>query len=169
MSGAACETALLTLVRAYNSGATFDTANSSIGDFRVMDAKGSRASAVVLRRSPSDYGSNLSGRGSHGAREEEHHLTVIVAYKRLQAAEGDGPIYTDLTTLTDALAAYLAAYGRLGQGSSGSIQRAQIVRVSDPRLNRRGAVETSTHLVQTIDMDVLTRDAVSYASGEVPG
>lgn len=168
MSGTTCEAALLTLVRAY-TGATFDAANSSVGDFRVMDAKGSRASVVILRRSPSDYGANLSGRGSHGAREEEHHLAVIVAYKRLQATEGDGGIYTDLTTLTDGLAAYLARYGRLGLGSSSSVQRAHIVRVSDPRLNRRGTADASTHLLQTIDLDVLTRETVSYASGEVPG
>jgi hypothetical protein len=44
---ATAEAALLTLTRAYSAGAVFTAANSSIEDWRVLDAAGTDNAAVI--------------------------------------------------------------------------------------------------------------------------
>jgi hypothetical protein len=161
-TGSICEAALLALVRAYDSGSVFHEANSAIGDYRVLDAATGRAGAVIARRAASLVGTNLSGRGSHGNREEDHRLQVLVGWRRQQAPGGDGPLYVALAALTDALVGHLARYARLGLGASSVVQRAQVVSVGEVRVNRAGS-----HLLQVIEIDALCRVAADYV--EVPG
>ncbi len=134
MTLAASATALLTLVRAYNSGATFTTTNSSYGDWLVLDATGTEVSAVVEMADVSVSGDIVQdgavNYGTQGNYQEAHTLAVFVAYKRGVGASGDGALYSNLTTLVDALRAYLTTYPRLN--NAGLVRYAHIVQTSTP-------------------------------------
>jgi hypothetical protein len=101
------ESAYLALVRAYNSGATFTTANSSQNDWRVLDAPGTAYAAVLMMGEDSDFGDSLNGRGAFGKRQELHRPTIELFVKRGQGLGGDGAARADLIVMALDLTAYL--------------------------------------------------------------
>lgn len=143
------EAALLTRVRAYNSGATFTTNNSSRGDFRVLDRANTGQACVLMQMRDSEMADDLGqGRGSHGKRQQRHYIGAVLFQGRGQ--EDDGTTYQALTTLTDALIAYLDTYQRLGLGDP--IKRAEVVGATVPRLSARW----SAWLFQMLTVEVVT-------------
>jgi hypothetical protein len=140
MTYAAAEAALLTTLRLYSSGTAFTTANSSRGDFRVLDAEGHDYGAVISQRARSTYSDRgADGRGSHGKRQHRHAMRITLGYKRSAGEGGDGIAYAALQTLADALQAHLDLYPRLGGGVA-SIRRAEVVEASEVLMSESGAL-----------------------------
>jgi hypothetical protein len=73
--------AVLTLVRAYDNGATYTKANSSIENWKVLDARGIALSAIVAQFGDSQEGPSLDGHAQQGYWQEHHEIGIIVAYK----------------------------------------------------------------------------------------
>jgi hypothetical protein len=142
------EAALLTRVRAYNSGATFTTTNSSRGDFRVLNNEGVTQAAVLMQATRSEFGDNLGqGRGTHGKRQQRHRIGIVLFQARGQA--DDGTSYQALAALTDALIAYLDTYPRLNNATG--VKRAEVIEASEPRIRR-----DSAWIFQTLLVEVMT-------------
>lgn len=142
------EAALLTRIRAMDGGGSYDTGNSSRGDYRVFDAPGRQLACVVVRAGRSLMGDRMeNGRGSHGKRQQRHRIAAIVAQKRGQLS--DEAAYTALMDAIDALIAWVDTYPRLGNVTD--VKRAEAVEVSEPRRN-----QTSTHIYASILFDVYT-------------
>ncbi len=144
------EAALLTRVRAYNAGVTFTTANSSRGDFRVLNNDGVTQAAVLMQAGKSEFGDRLDSRGAHGKRQQRHRMAIVLFQTR--GAIDDGTTYTTLGALTDALIAYLDTYPRLS--NTAGVKRAEIVEASEPRIRR-----DSAWIFQTILVEVMTETA----------
>jgi hypothetical protein len=137
------EAGLLAAITAYG----FSSANSSRGNFNVLNNEGVTQAAVLLQAAPSEFADNLGGgRGSMGKRQQRHRIALIL-FQRRNANDGDN--YTNLLTLCDAVVAYLDTYPGLN-GTSG-VKRAEIVSASEPRIRR-----DSDWLYQTVIVDVLT-------------
>lgn len=124
MTYTTCEAAVLTLVQAYNAGATFTDANARIADMRAIDARD--ASAVIRMAGDSQEGDNLFEKGSHGRRQAIHEIGVTIFYKVKDGAGGPTVSYTALTTLVDDLLSWLRRYEKLN-GATG-VRRAQPIR-----------------------------------------
>jgi hypothetical protein len=152
----ATEELLLTRIRAYNSGGTFDEANSSRGKFRVLNNPGVTQAAVLMQAGRSEMADSFGGgRGAMGKRQQRHRIGIVLFQARLNSDDGD--TYEALTTLTDALVAYLDTYQRLGDPT----KRVEILEVSEPRVRRDTA-----WLFQTVLVEALTETApvvVEYA------
>jgi hypothetical protein len=145
---ATSEAALLTTVRALSSGSVFTAANSSRGDFRVLNNEGVTAAAVLMQESRSEFGDNLGqGRGTHGKRQQRHRIAIVVFQARGQA--DDGASYVALQGVTDSLIAYLDTYPRLGTATS--VKRAEVTEASEPRIRR-----DSAWIFQTVLVEILT-------------
>lgn len=144
---AVTEAAALEIVRMLSA---FDENNSSRGDFRALDAKGTDWAAVLLMAASSEFGDNLgNGRGSHGKRQQRHRIGIAVFRKRGQAQGGDGDVYTELTELTDSLVALFDTYPRLN--GADNVKRVEIDRVTEPRIRR-----DSPWIYQTILLEAMT-------------
>lgn len=129
----------------------YTDANTSRGDFRVVDAKGVILSCVLVKGRGSEYGDNLGqGRGTHGKRQQRHRIAAIVFQKRLQDA--DGPTYIALEAAVDALIGHLDRYQRLNNATS--VKRAEVI--EDDIVQRR---RDSTHAWQVVLVEVLTETA----------
>ena len=154
---ATTEAALLTAVRASSSGAVFTTANSSRGDFRVLNNDGVTQAAVLMQASRSEFGDSLGqGRGTHGKRQQKHMIAIVVFQARGQA--DDGTSYAALQATTDALIAYLDTYPRLGNATN--VKRAEVTEASEPRIRR-----DSAWIFQTVLVEVLTETSPTLAEG----
>lgn len=141
------EAALLTRVRAYNSGATFTATNSSRGDFRVLNNEGVTQAAVLTQAGRSEFGDNLGqGRGSMSKRQQRHSIALILFQARGQSNDGDS--YTSLCTLRDGVIGYLDTYQRLNAASG--VKRAEIIEASEPRIRRDSAWIFCTVLVEVL-------------------
>lgn len=151
---AAIEAAALTVLRAYQSGATFTAANSSRGDYGVLEAPGDNA-AVIQQMAPTEAGDRLDGRGAHGRRQWRYTLAITLFRKRGTGQGGDGAAYTDLISLTDGVVAHLLRYPRLGSASG--VKRAQVTRVSTPM-----GADGRPHLWQTITVMVDAESEIAY-------
>lgn len=148
----AIETAVLTLVRAYNSGATFTTSNSSISDWRVLDASGTDYAAVVMMERDSQFGTSLDGRGAMGKWQELHYPAVEVFRKRGQGTGGDGASRTELVALVSLLDIYLSRYHRLND--TAGVKRMVIERISRPALTAPSEGATATHWMARLSLKV---------------
>jgi hypothetical protein len=152
------EAALLTRIRAYNAGATFTTTNSSRGDFRVLNNQGVTQACVLMMARDSEFGDNLGGgRGTHGKRQQRHYVGAVLFRARGQA--DDGTSYQALTTLADALIAYLDTYQR--PDSTPAIKRAEVIGATVPRLSARWAA----WLFQALTIEVLTETSPTLQEG----
>lgn len=141
------EQAALAVVR---NVTTFTEANSTRGDFRAIDAKGTSWAAVLLMAGPSEMGDNLgNGRGTHGRRQQRHRIGVIILHERQQAPQGDGAVMTELLAMTDQVVALFDTYPRLNGATS--VKRAEVDRVTEPRIRR-----DMPWVYQTILLTVLT-------------
>lgn len=140
------EAALLARIQAYNGGATFTASNSSRGDYRVLDREGVTQAAVLMQAAPSEFGDRLDSRGAHGKRQQRHRIAIVLFQARLQANDGD--TYASLTTLRDALIAYLDTYPRLN--AAAGVKRAEIVEAAEPRVQRDSAWVFSSILVEVM-------------------
>jgi hypothetical protein len=143
MTYSTSEAALLTLIRAYNAGATFTAANSSRGDWSVVDATGTDLACVLAMNAPTLESEIIEDYGKQGKIQERHEIAIDVFHKRSQGLGGDSVAYVALTTLTDALRAYLRGYPRLNNTSG--VRNTNIVGVSDVDIRKK-----SPHIFQTI-------------------
>lgn len=154
---ATSEAALLTTVRASSNGAVFTAANSSRGDFRVLNNEGVTQAAVLMKASKSEFGDNLGqGRGTHGKRQQRHHIAIVIFQARGQA--DDGTSYQALQSVTDALIGYLDTYPRLNNAAN--VKRAEVTEDSEPRIRR-----DSAWIFQTVLVEVLTETAPVLVEG----
>lgn len=142
---------LLALLHAYDSGAVFASDNAKIDDFTALDAQGRDVAAVIAQAAASQFGDNLGqGRGTHGKRQQQHHLVVALYVKRL--TDNDGVTAAALHTLTDGVIAWLDTYPRLNNASG--VKRAEVTEASDVILSR-----SSPHALITLAVEVLTETA----------
>jgi len=162
MSYQTCTTALLTLIRAYNAGATFTTATSGENDWRVLNQ--ASAAAVVHMAGDTQEGDALNGFGSAGKRQALHEIGVTIAQPI--GAGDDATALNSLDALCEALMTYLRPYARLNNTSG--VKRAEIVRRTRDRVIGPRE-EMGTHWVSTIVMRVHEEFAAMYASGDSPG
>jgi hypothetical protein len=154
--------ALLTRVRAYNAGATFDTDNSAADDWTMLDSP-DPVVAVLTMAEDSAEGDSLDGRGTAGKRQARHGIGVLVG-----ARIGDGKDSAALATLhstCDGLMSYLRSYARLN--NTAGVKRAEIVSRSRARLIGPRD-DMGTHWVSVILVRVWEEYDVSYASGDSP-
>lgn len=122
---------------------------SSRGDFRVLDAPASDSALVVIQGGDSDYGENLADEGSHGEDMARHRIAVVVAYKRKQGKDGD--TYVALQDVTESVVDLINRYPRLND--TDGVKNTEIKRVRPPIIRR-----DSPHLIQIIDLEILTTD-----------
>jgi hypothetical protein len=154
--------ALLTLVRAYGGGVVFydgdaGVKNSEFGDWSVLDARGTDYAAVITVNADSISGDTVpDGQGSYGVQgafSELHELAITVAVKRGQGLGADAATENALTTLTDALRAFLVTYQRLNNAAN--VRRALIVRTSLPYPITESTDTPGTHRAQDIIVRVV--------------
>jgi hypothetical protein len=151
------EAALLTTVRAVSNGSIFTAANSSRGDFRVLNNEGVTTAAVLMQAAPSEFGDNLGqGRGTHGKRQQRHRVAVILFQARGQA--DDGASYVALQETRDTLIAYIDTYPRLNDAAN--VKRAEVIEASEPRIRR-----DSAWIFQSLLVEILTETAPVLAEG----
>jgi hypothetical protein len=124
------QTALLALARTYNSGATFDSANSSILDWTVLDAQGTEVAAVVVMEGPSQEDDEINGFGRHGHFQEVHRVGLWIYVKKGVGEDGEAAAATACQTLTEALKDSIRPYERLNHGAP--IKRAKMVSTTPP-------------------------------------
>lgn len=152
-------TALLTTIRATPGGA-FVTANTSRGDFRVLDAESHTFAATIYRRQPSTIGNTgPGGRGTHGKRVHQHFFRILLAIKRGDGQGGDGATVTALEDQADALVAHLERYPRLG-GTVATLKRADVSNIGDVRVAERGR-----HMTMVVDVDAVCEVPIAWAEG----
>lgn len=155
---ATSEAALLTLIRAYSSGAVFTTNNSSRGGFKVLNNQNVSQAVVLMQARASENGDDLGGgRGTQGRRQQRHYIAMIVFQTR--GAVDDEVSYTALSTLTDALVAYLDTYQRLN--GAANVKRAQIREIGEPRIQRDKA-----WIYQAVLVEVQTETTPTIAGGD---
>lgn len=121
----------------------------SRGDTRVLDTPGADYALIVIQGGESEYGEDLEGEGSQGEDMARHRISVIVAYKRSQRA--DGETYLAIQALTDQVVDLLNRYPRLNNASG--VKHCEVRRVRTVTIRR-----DSPHLIQVIDTDILTID-----------
>ena len=121
----------------------------SRADFRILDTPGTDSAFVVIQGGDSEYGENLEDEGSHGEDMARHRISVIVAQKRSQQA--DGVSYAAIQALTDSAVDLFNRYPRLN--NSDGIKHCDVQRVRQVLIRR-----DSPHLLQIIDLDILTID-----------
>lgn len=155
---ATSEAALLTLIRAWGGSPAFTTNNSSRGGFKVLNNQNVSQAVVLMQARASENGDDLgAGRGTQGKRQQRHSIGMIVFQSR--GAVDDEVSYTSLTTLTDALVAYLDTYQKLN--SAANVKRAQVREIGEVRVQRDKA-----WIYQAVLVEVLTETApvvVDYA------
>jgi hypothetical protein len=155
---ATAEAALLARIRALNSGDTFLAANSSRGDFTVLNRAGVRQACVLMMVRDSEFADNLgAGRGTHGKRQQRHYVGAVLFQARGQA--DDGTSYQALTALADSLIAYLDTYQR--PDDTAGIKRSEVVGATVPRLSARW----NAWLFQTLTIEVLTETTPTLQEG----
>lgn len=158
MSYQSVQTAVLTLVRAYNSGLTFTTANSAEDDWRVLDNSVSNIAAVITQAGDTLEGYELDGRAKSGARFAQHEVGVFVA--SAIRTDNDAPAIQTLYSTVQALSAHLRKYPQL----NGVVKHAQIVRTSRRRPVAPTTDETrSTHWAQMITVQVVEEITLAWA------
>lgn len=133
----AIEQAIEALLLTYSGGTVFTTSlnNTSRGDYRVMDAVGTDAAAVVVQAAESDYGYTGPGaRGTHGKETAVHRPAVDLFVKRSTGLGGDGIAYAALLSLRDGVVNHLRAYPRLN--NTANVLQSRIVSVTRPIILR---------------------------------
>lgn len=146
------ESALLALIRSYNSGATFGTTNSAIDDWRVLDAEDAGTACVIELAGPSQEADELNGRSTHGAYQELHRIGAWVCIERGVGTGGDVAAKQACQALVEALKDYCRPYERLNTENDDSpIVRAQIVETTDlSYIAPTDDITQATHVAQRI-------------------
>jgi len=166
----AAEAALLTLTRAYSSGAVFDITNSVADDWRVLDAQGTTVAAVLEMASDTIEGIEVDNEagsyGDYGNYQEVHTIGVWLCVKREQGLGGDGAAKAACKTLVDAYRDYMRPYRRLN-GATG-VRSAKMIRTSAPAyISPTKDVADATHVAQMITFEVACESAAP--TGEIDG
>lgn len=158
MSYQSIQTAVLTLVRAYNSGATFTTDTSSEDDFRVLDNSVGDVAAVITQAGDSLESYELNGRGAHGKRYAQHEVGIFIA--SAIRTDNDADAIQTLYSVVDGVASYLRRYPRLNNATG--VKHAIPVRYTRRRLIAPVTDETrSTHWAQMITVQVVEEISLS--------
>lgn len=158
MSYQTIQTAVLTLVRAYNAGATFTADTSAEDDWRVLDNSVGDVSAVVTQAGDTLEGYELNGRGAHGKRYAQHEVGVMMASSI--RTDNDATAIQTLYSTVEGLKTYLRKYPRLNNTSG--VKHAQIVRTTRRRPIAPVTDETrSTHWAQMIVVQVVEEISLS--------
>ncbi len=161
---ATAENALLTLTRAY-SGMSAD--NTSIEDWRVLDAAGTDNAAVIEMAGKSvERMAVQGGYGDYGEYQEVHSIGVWMCVKRSQGLGGDGAVKVACKALTEAYKDYMRPYRRLN-GASG-VRSAQIVSTSAPSfISPTRSMEDATHVAQQVLFEIACESDAPV--GEIDG
>jgi hypothetical protein len=161
------EAALLTLVRAYNSGATFTPANSSVDDWRVLDASSTTVAAVLEMAAPTiERTVTATEYGAYGEYQEVHQIGVWICAARGQGAGGDGAAKAACKTLTEAVKDYLRPYRRLN--AAAGVRSAAILRTTDPAyISPTRDIAQATHVAQEIIFEIACES--DAPEGEIDG
>jgi len=154
---ATAEQALLTLVRAY-SGGVFTSTNSSVDDWRVLDASGTDAAAVLEMAGASVEREVTNSRdarsyGDYGEYQEVHQIGVWICIKRGQGLGGDGAAKAACKTLTEAVKDYLRGYRRLNGATS--VRAALILKTTElSYISPTRDIADATHVAQEIILEI---------------
>jgi hypothetical protein len=152
MSYQTVQTAVLTLTRAYNSGATFTTATSAEDDWRVLDNDVGNLAAVVTQAGDTLEAYQIDGRGKSGARFAQHEVGIMVASSI--RTDNDADALQTLYAAVQGLSAYIRRYPLLNAATG--VRHAQIVRTTRRRPIAPTTDETrSTHWAQMIVVQVV--------------
>lgn len=163
---ATAETALLTLVRAYASGAVFTTTNSAADDWKPLDAPNTEVAAVVEMAGASTEGVEQDGYGVEGEYQETHTIGLWLCKKRGTGDGGDGVVKQQLKALTEAVKDYLRPYRRLN-GAAG-VRSMKLMRTTEPTyISPTDKVGDATHIAQQITFQVLCES--DAPAGEMDG
>ncbi len=156
MSYTTCATALLTLVRAYNSGATFTTATSAEEDYQLVFNQ-EQTGAIITMWGDSEEADFLDGRGAQGKRQARHSIAVILAEPI--GTRNDADVKASLHTIREALIAYLRPYARLNNTSG--VKRAELVMHTKDRLIGP-TPDRGTHWISALVYRVWEEFTVTY-------
>lgn len=152
MSYQTIQTAVLTLVRAYDNGATFTAETSAEDDWHVLDTSAGDISAVVTQAGDTLESYELNGRGKHGCRFAQHEVGIMVA--SAIRTDADAGAISALYATVQGLSAYLRRYPLLN--AAAGVKHAQIVRTTRRRPIAPTTDETrSTHWSQMIVVQVV--------------
>jgi hypothetical protein len=164
---ATAETALLTLTRAYSAGAVFTAANSSIEDWRVLDASGTNNAAVIEMAGKSIERMTVQAAyGDYGAYQEVHQIGVWLCVERSQGMGGDGAVKAACKALTEAYKDYMRPYRRLNNATG--VRSAQIVSTTAPSfISPTRDVESATHVAQLVTFEIACES--DAPAGEIDG
>lgn len=163
------ETALLALVRAYAGGGTFNSQNSAIDNWLMLDSSNQTAAAVIEMAGESREAIDTSEPteyGAYGEYQEVHQVGVWICQPRGAGDGGDGIAKAAVKTLTEAVKDYLRPY-RLLNAAAG-VRSAQIVRTTAPTyISPTTDIAQATHVAQEIVMIVVCTSTAP--DGEIDG
>jgi hypothetical protein len=152
MSYQSVQTAVLTLVRSYDNGATFTVDTSSEDDWRVLDNSAGDVAAVVTQAGDTLESYELNGRGKSGARFAQHEVGVLIA--AAIRTDSDHEAIQTLYSTVEGVCSWLRKYPLLN-GSSG-VKHAVPVRRTRRRLIAPESDPTrSTHWAQMVVIQVV--------------
>jgi hypothetical protein len=164
------EAAVLTLLRAYNAGATFTVANSVVDDWTIIDT--APTSAFVEMGDDTIEAVEINDYGAHDEYQEQHTISLWICQKRSTGAAGDAALKQGLKTLTEAVKDYLRPYRRLNNATG--VRSMQISSTTPPLMIRRTATGTNgpgladaSHFAQRIQLTVLCES--DAPDGEIDG
>jgi hypothetical protein len=158
MSYQTIQTAVLAMVHAYDTGATFTVDTAAEDDWRVLDNSVGDIAAVVTQAGDTLESYELNGRGRHGYRYAQHEVGVMVA--SAIRTDQDTDAIQALYATVQGLSAWLRKYPLLN-GAAG-VKHAQIVRTTRRRPIAPVSDETrSTHWSQMIVVQVVEEIALS--------
>lgn len=154
------EAALLTHLRTLADPA-LTTANTSRGNYRVLDARGTRISVVLSQHAPSRFGFALRDRAAQGRRQEEHFIRCSVYVARQQGDTGDDVAYILCQEAAAKIYAHVMAYPRLN--ATPNLKRVVIDEISSVDLIGPQDKQ-ATHY--TCDLIVTAFCEVAYSTNE---
>ncbi len=158
MSYQTIQTAVLALVRAYNSGATFTADTSAEDDWRVLDTSAGDVSAVVTQAGDTTEDYLLNGRGQHGYRYAEHEVGILVASSI--RTDNDADALQTLYGTVEGLKEWIRKYPRLNAATG--VIHAQVTRTTRRRpIAPESDTTRSTHWAQMLVVQVVEEITLS--------
>lgn len=167
--------ATLDLLQDFSSGTVFTNANSSVADFRVMDAGGTSKSAVVTMGGASSFGDRVdsgftggaSSYGAHDERQERHAIKVSIYVKRGQGAGGDAVAYSLVINLASEVVAWLNRYPALD--GTPNVREMTVEGMSQVGMygSPSAGNEAATHY--GIELDLVVRGTIDLETEESAG
>jgi hypothetical protein len=161
------ESAVLTLLRAYNSGATFTIANSAVDDYTIIDV--ANTTAFIEQGEDSQENIEVEDYGAYDEYQERHVISLWICQKRSAGASGDAALKQGLKVLTEAVKDYLRPYRRLN-GAIG-VRSMMIASTTPPltikRADQKPGLADTSHFGQRVQLVILCESTAPV--GEIEG